>query len=292
MIKKIIMMMSAAVAMVCVQAATIYTETIDGIEWTYTVTDGEASVGGGNGISPAVPRSTSGEITIPSILGGRPVRSISKSAFSNCKSLTGITIPNSVASIGELAFYYCNSLTRLTMGDGVTSIGYNAFAGCESLFQLHISDISKWCGIEFDCFFQCPYNLYLNGSKVTSLAIPYGVKSISKRAFRYCKSLTSVLVPNSVTNIAEDAFSSCYSLASVDIGDGVKSIRENAFSSCSLLTNVVIGDGVRSIGRSAFVGCNRLLYDCDTIPGGVLIDGWVIDFEATFSGDEIGRAHV
>ena len=50
-----------------------YTVTINGITWTYTVSSGKASLGGGLPSSPAVSTSTSGAITIPSTLGGYPV---------------------------------------------------------------------------------------------------------------------------------------------------------------------------------------------------------------------------
>ena len=59
------------------------TETVDGITWTYTVTDGKASVGGGTTSTPAIPTSTTGSITIPSTLGGYPVASIRTCAFYN-----------------------------------------------------------------------------------------------------------------------------------------------------------------------------------------------------------------
>ena len=52
------------------------TEVVDGTRWTYTVTDGKVSVGGGS--STAVPKSTSGAITIPATLGGYPLTSIGK----------------------------------------------------------------------------------------------------------------------------------------------------------------------------------------------------------------------
>nr|WP_262482068.1 leucine-rich repeat domain-containing protein [Capnocytophaga canimorsus] len=35
-------------------------------------------------------------------------------AFSGCRSLTSITLPNSVTSIGDYAFWQCSSLTSLT----------------------------------------------------------------------------------------------------------------------------------------------------------------------------------
>jgi hypothetical protein len=57
------------------------TETVDGIEWTYTVSNGNASVGGRSYSSTAVPKSTTGAITIPSTLGVYPVTSIGDVAF-------------------------------------------------------------------------------------------------------------------------------------------------------------------------------------------------------------------
>jgi len=59
--------LAAVASTIPAQAAT---ETVDGVTWTYTVSGGKASVGGGNSIPPAVPRSTAGAITSPSSLGG------------------------------------------------------------------------------------------------------------------------------------------------------------------------------------------------------------------------------
>ena len=60
MIKKLMMMFAVALAVFYSRAAT---ETVDGIEWTYTVWDGEASVGSNSSPFSAVPKTTSGVIT-------------------------------------------------------------------------------------------------------------------------------------------------------------------------------------------------------------------------------------
>ncbi len=70
-------------------------ETVNGIEWNYTVSNGKAMLGGGSSLSRAVSTSTSGSITIPSTLGGCPVTSIGKYAFYDCRMLTSVMIPSS-----------------------------------------------------------------------------------------------------------------------------------------------------------------------------------------------------
>ena len=66
--------------------------------------------------------------------------SIGPGAFRGCKSLTNVTIPDSVISIGYKAFCDCESLTSVTILDSVTEIGTGAFCGCKSLTSVTISD--------------------------------------------------------------------------------------------------------------------------------------------------------
>ena len=83
------------------------TETVDGIVWTYTISNGRASVGTGKWYTSAIPAETMGAITIPSTLGGMPVTSIGDGAFYHCAGLTSVMIPEGVTSIGEYAFSHC-----------------------------------------------------------------------------------------------------------------------------------------------------------------------------------------
>ena len=114
--------------------ADMWTDPNMGITWTYTVSDGKASLGSGSYSGErAVLTSTAGAITIPSSLGGYPVRSIGSWAFTECSGLTSVTIPNCVTSIGAGAFYSCKNLTSVAIPDSVTSIGDSAFRGCNGL---------------------------------------------------------------------------------------------------------------------------------------------------------------
>ena len=109
------------------------TETVNGITWTYTVSNDAASIGVSD---RAVPTATTSAITIPASLGGYPVTSIGSSAFRNCSGYTSVTIGNSVTSIGANAFRDCSGLTSVTIPGRVPSFGDGAFYICRELMRV------------------------------------------------------------------------------------------------------------------------------------------------------------
>ena len=184
--------------------------------------------------------SAAGEVTIPAGV------SIISYAFRKNSNITSVVIPDSVTTIDYEAFRNCSSLTSVTILASVTSIGSSAFSDCSGLESVYISDLAAWCNIEFEAYSANPLNngakLYLNGSPVTDLVIPNGVKSINSYAFYNCSSLTSVEIPDSVTSIGSSAFCNCSSLTSVTIPDNVTSIGAYAFFGCDSLESVHISD--------------------------------------------------
>ena len=184
--------------------------------------------------------SAAGEVTIPAGV------SIISYAFRKNSNITSVVIPDSVTTIDYEAFRNCSSLTSVTILASVTSIGSSAFSDCSGLESVYISDLAAWCNIEFEAYSANPLNngakLYLNGSPVTDLVIPNGVKSINSYAVYNCSSLTSVEIPDSVTSIGSSAFCNCSSLTSVTIPDNVTSIGAYAFFGCDSLESVHISD--------------------------------------------------
>ncbi len=66
-----------------------------------------------------------------------PITYIVESAFSWCKNLKSITIPNSVTTIGNSAFWDCENLTSITIPNSVIEIGDAAFRSCENLAEVY-----------------------------------------------------------------------------------------------------------------------------------------------------------
>ena len=144
------------------------------------------------------------------------VTNIGDGAFKGCTNLNSVTIGNSVTSIGNGAFSDCSGLTSITIGNNVTSIGESAFNGCSGLTSVHISDLARWCGINFyGNPLSIAHHLYLNGKEIKDLVIPSSVSIISDHAFDGCSGLTSVTIPNSMTSINGRAFANCDNLMDV-----------------------------------------------------------------------------
>lgn len=100
----------------------------------------------------AVSPEPTGAVTIPSTLGGVPVTGIGEKAFSYCRGMTSVKIPDSVKTIGKEAFVGCTGLTSITIPKSVTSISSEAFHHCSGLESIFVEQgntqykiqVSQW----------------------------------------------------------------------------------------------------------------------------------------------------
>ena len=127
----------AAVSAALPALAATWTDPSTGIEWTYKVISGEAEIYG-DWRKSAIPATTTGAVSVPSTLGGYPVRRIENWAFYYCKNITSVTIPNSVIELGAHAFSECSALTGVTIPSSVTSINDYLFRKCTGLSSVTI----------------------------------------------------------------------------------------------------------------------------------------------------------
>ena len=159
------------------------------------------------------------------------LETIGDAAFSGCKSLTSIEIPDSVASIGNYAFDNCTSLTEIEIPASVTSIGCYAFHFCSGLKTV----------------------TFKGNSQLTT---------IEASAFQACTILSSINIPASVTFIGDHAFLSCTGLQTVtfDIDSKLETIGDGAFESCVFLETVTFSgtSNVPTIQKDIFENCYNL----------------------------------
>jgi hypothetical protein len=133
------------------------------------------------------PRSITGAVEIPSSYNGLSVTSIGPGAFSNCSSLTSVTISDGVVSIGSGTFEYCYALKVVVIPPSVSVIDQFAFSNCRSL---------------------------------ESITIPEGITILRSFLFQNCYSLTSIKIPASVTYVAE-SFYNCSALTDIEFEGSV-----------------------------------------------------------------------
>ena len=69
---------------------------------------------------------------------------LNKGAFSFCKALYSIVIPENVTTIGDKAFASCTTLKFVTIPASVTHIGYSAFYCCFVLNNVTFENASGW----------------------------------------------------------------------------------------------------------------------------------------------------
>lgn len=205
------------------------------------------------------------------------VEEIGASLFSNCNTLTALSIHKDVKSIGCNAFrgctgelvvncnipgalsasegaFYGANFTKITLGNSVTSIGDYAFYGCVKLSNVMLPNSISTIGKS--AFYGCTGALVLNCNIANAASSTEG-------AF-YGSEFTSVAIGKDVTAIGDYAFNGCNSLTEVTLGGKIASIGAYAFENCSNIPTITLPATVNTIGVSAFKGCNgELVVECN-----------------------------
>ena len=160
------------------------------------------------------------------------------------KNITEIIIPSlinynghkfTIIRIGSNAFSYCRRLININIPDSITTIGDNAFEGCWELINITIPDSVTIIG---DNTTEPNYGVFAGCNKLTNVNIPNGITKISYGLFSGCN-IININIPDSVTKIENYAFSNCDKLTNINIPNSVTTIEKYAFISCDNLHNFV-----------------------------------------------------
>ena len=196
---------------------------------------------------------------IESIVIPGTVKTVGSNAFSNCSSLSALTIEDGVESIGEKAFSSCSALKDVTVP---ASVAVAAIATLESgtddnepsyiikitdktLSSEQLSDIGtaiKTLTTKENYF----AFINLDLSSATELT------EIPDEAFYYFY-LSGLILPDSLKNIGTKAFA-YNGFEEIVIPDSVEIIEAGAISFCLFLTEITLPASLTSIGASAFKG--------------------------------------
>ena len=166
-------------------------------------------------------------VEIPAEINGKPVTSIDQYSFYQ-KTMTSVTIPDTVKKIGESAFYECKKLKNVHIPDSVTDLEPYSFGDCYALASFNIpKGITEIPAYAFEW------------ANITSLDIPDNITKIGEGAFGFCKNVTSLTIPDSVTEIGEKAFQSWKGLKSFEVPKNVTKLSGNTFMSSGITTLTV-----------------------------------------------------
>ena len=217
---------------------------------------------------------------------------VAAAAFSSCRSLETITLPDTITSLGTSVFAKCLSLKSFKVPNGVTTLPQYAFSGCAELESIDFNNVETLSGLvcssvstpETDnSTYACsslktlvlskvkeiPANAF-TGSAIESVTIADQAK-IHAKAFLNLTSLKSVTFLGGYT-IVEGSdgntkpFQGCKNIETVtfnsnDVENAKVTISDNMFVDCTKLTRIDLSKvslNDEKIGKNAFKGCTAL----------------------------------
>ena len=206
----------------------------------YTVTDGIAAITGYQG-APT-------DVTVPATVAGYPVQAIAEKAFSECDSLSSITVPDGVKLVGSSAFYACHSLKTVTLPESVGIISPYAFYYCDKLESVNLP--SGLTALSDYAFYACP--------SLKEISVPSGVTRIGDYGLYACKSLTKLTLPSGLTSIGHYALYDCVGLTELTLPDSLQTIGDYAFYNCKRLSAFTLPKSLTSFGAGALLACDAI----------------------------------
>ncbi len=228
----------------------IRTETIDGITYSYTVSEGKATLIGDwskkakrnlNNVNyplrdRALLNDPEGTLTIPAAIGDIPITAIGDRAFNGCAKLIAVTIPEGVESIGKAAFSGCRQLESIKLPDSLARIDAEAFYYCDRLRSISIPRKTEQIGV----------NAFSFCTNLVVIAVEKGNDHFAD--------VDGVLYDRAITNLVHCP----YARQEIVIPDSVVLIPGYRFQNYKVLSSLVLSKSVATITPEVFKGWKGL----------------------------------
>ena len=96
--------------------------------------------------------------------------SVETNAFSGCKNVLDVTLPNSVSTIGVSAFSNCSKLEKVVLSTALERIANSAFSSCRSLKEVY-------CPVDDPATISLGNNIFNDVKRANAvLYVPYGAR--------------------------------------------------------------------------------------------------------------------
>ena len=229
-------------------------------------------------------------VLIPAQIDGVTIVGIDPYAFTNReinygwvsenKTLTSVSIPNTIVEIGESAFENCTALSTLRFAPGsrLTTIGKQAFSQCSSITSLTIPDSVQSIGNGAFYVGNLKYltvsgELDTTGWLSTGYSDSYQLEKLTLtgqyvrggRQNEYDdwrsipgRNAKKVVLSEGITEIGDYAFSGCRAIEQVAFPTSLNAIGECAFGGCRSIEQLDFPENLQTIGKRAFADCNNL----------------------------------
>lgn len=241
---------------------------------TYDLNDTELTISGNGKIRSYAFAYDGFSEVVESVVIEEGITGVGNYAFSRCKNIKEVQLPNGMGLIGDGAFQGCSSLEAISCPEQLVSIGKNCFLDCTQLLTVELSD---QIGI-------IPEGAFRGCSGMTSINLPDSIYTIQSKAFADSGLAGKVKLPKSLRSLEDDVFENCDAITKIQIaspelisvGDGafknciavqeisfskemeVDTWGDSVFESCVNLTSVAMPGDLKIIGKRTFYGCASL----------------------------------
>lgn len=176
---------------------------------------------------------------------GQPVIEIGEGLFAG-DDIEGAILTDGIKYIGKKAFSNCRKLHQIVLPESMLDIGDEAFENCESMKSITLPSLLEKIG-----------NAAFKGTNLKTVSIPKTVYWIGEELFAGCKELNNIQLPINIERITKSMFEDCVCLKKISLHEKLRVIEDRAFAGCIDLDFIIIPDSVVEIGQNAFLGVDK-----------------------------------